>query len=695
MNDPSNKDSFIECYNKNDEQIGYYLDTEHQTYKPCYNKCKKCIRGGDDENNNCVECNDDQDYIIVNGNCRIKDDSSTNIMVDSSNNNLVTSYIINKILSTEKIDTHYQYLYDVNSGSEALKTQYSRVFINIEKETIDFIKNKFSLSDDEKIFVTIFEKKSNDSNLATVDYIYEYILGNGTKLEINRIEEDIYIDVYVPIEDLGITNFELAKQFAEQGYDIYDINSDFYNDFCTPANIDGNDMTLKDRMKDIYPHNATLCKNNCKYSGINIEEQRVICSCNLNSDKNIEEESEFVEDNGNFETYLVDNINYRIFKCYKLFFNWKNLVKSKAFYIILTIYFILLIFNFVFIFHSLKKLKLFMAREMFSTKGTLVTESQKINDTQKLNINKFANPKKKKDNPFKSSKGIKNKPKSEKNLFISMFNNKKDKESEDYNDSPFERNKKKKIYENDDFVQGTKDDFVNNEKISEKDVQIQLDNINELPYSKAIVVDKRNICLIFYSFIIEKLELISIFCSDTTIKAILFSEYILALLINFFFNALLYSDEVVSNKYHNNGKLDFIVCLVLSIISNIVTSIICYYLKYSRGIEERIKLILEIKNKSYCYMNIKKLLSFLRIKFICFFVAQLLIVGVCLYYIVIFCILYSCSQKSLIVNYCYSLVESIIISFAITTIILITRKIGLSCLKKDLYNTSKFINSKF
>ena len=67
----------------------------------------------------------------------------------------------------------------------------------------------------------------------------------------------------------------------------------------------------------------------------------------------------------------------------------------------------------------------------------------------------------------------------------------------------------------------------------------------------------------------------------------------------------------------------------------------------------------------------------------------------CIYYIVIFCIKYSCSQKSLIVNYCYSFIESIITSFAITTIIMITRKIGLSCANKELYNTSKYINSKF
>ena len=169
----------------------------------------------------------------------------------------------------------------------------------------------------------------------------------------------------------------------------------------------------------------------------------------------------------------------------------------------------------------------------------------------------------------------------------------------------------------------------------------------------------------------------------------------MGLLINFFFNALLYSDDVVSNKYHNNGQLDIIVSLTLSILSNIVTSIFCYYIKYSKGVGERVKLILEIRYQTHFYHNMKRLFLYLKLKFTCFFMSQIIIVGACMYYIVIFGIKYYYSQKSLIVNFLYSLVESIITSFGITLIIIITRKIGLSCSNKQLYNTSKYINSKF
>ena len=89
---------------------------------------------------------------------------------------------------------------------------------------------------------------------------------------------------------------------------------------------------------------------------------------------------------------------------------------------------------------------------------------------------------------------------------------------------------------------------------------------NELPYSQAIKKDKRTIFTMFISVIIEKLELVNLIVGDHKIKVVLIYQYILSLLIDLFLNAFLYTDEVVSNKYHNNGQLDIIVTLVLSII---------------------------------------------------------------------------------------------------------------------------------
>ena len=241
--------------------------------------------------------------------------------------------------------------------------------------------------------------------------------------------------------------------------------------------------------------------------------------------------------------------------------------------------------------------------------------------------------------------------------------------------------------------------FINKKEIEipndESNKSYSNEEINELSYNQAVMLDKRNTLLIFGSLIITKIELIYLFCSNSSVKIMLIGEYILSLLINFFFNALLYSDEVVSNKYHNNGQLDLIVTFVLSILSNIITSIICYILQYTKGLEERSELIKEIKIKKYYIKNVNIFFKYIKIKFFCFFLCEILIIACCFYYIVIFCIIYSRSQVSLMINYLTSLIEGLITSVIISFLILITRKIGLCCFNKYFYNVSKYINSKF
>ena len=71
-----------------------------------------------------------------------------------------------------------------------------------------------------------------------------------------------------------------------------------------------------------------------------------------------------------------------------------------------------------------------------------------------------------------------------------------------------------------------------------KEEEPKKNELNDLPYTTAIKLDQRNILQIFYSFIIQKLDLINLFCGNNKIKVMLICEYILSLLINFFFNTI-------------------------------------------------------------------------------------------------------------------------------------------------------------
>ena len=176
-----------------------------------------------------------------------------------------------------------------------------------------------------------------------------------------------------------------------------------------------------------------------------------------------------------------------------------------------------------------------------------------------------------------------------------------------------------------------------------------------MPFTLAINKDKRNIFEIFASIIIKKIALINLFCGDEKIKILLLNENFLSLVIDSFFNALLYSDEVVSHKYHNNGKLDFIVSLILSLLSNIFSSIVCYFLNYSEIIEERLDQILQMK-RAYNYpIILNKFLKRLKLKVLFYIFKEIFIILFCSYYFTIFTIVYSNSKFSLLYNYLYSL----------------------------------------
>ena len=51
------------CLDKTENGI-YYLDNSIGVYKECYQSCKKCNKGGNETNNNCLECKDN--YIFLN-----------------------------------------------------------------------------------------------------------------------------------------------------------------------------------------------------------------------------------------------------------------------------------------------------------------------------------------------------------------------------------------------------------------------------------------------------------------------------------------------------------------------------------------------------------------------------------------------------------------------------------------------------
>ena len=663
-NDNSNIGTYINCYNEGFE--GYYLDNVEKMYKPCYSRCKNCYDSGDENNNKCTECLSSY-ILLIDGNCYMANEYKD------------IEYFVNQYVNLNNIADLKHYYYDINSNDTELKNRHNLTYIDFSQDTKKGLLVKYNLDEEkDKIFVLIIDPSNN--NLDNIkNYDYKFILENGTFLDLNKIKEDLYINVSVPITEFSLPNFNYCLYFAEQGYDIYNKKGNFYNDLCAPAYLYENDLILTDRKKDIYPNNATLCKDNCQYKSVNIEEKRIICECNLNVDANYtNEEDDFLkeEDDGNFISYLLDYINYKILKCYNLLTVFQNLKNSYVFYIIISIFIINIMMYIIFCFYEIKSIRKLIIQNYPTMQKIYEETVNEIKRLRKLNstttssskrlscktVNKKINNKKSKD---KINKSRNNTVRVDKAIISEYVENK-----EEYNDNK------------------TIEKSVKNEDDKEED-------INELPFSLALQKDNRNGPQIFVSLLIQKLEFVDLIFGGHKIRIILIFEYILSSLLDFLINTLLYSDDIVSQKYHNNGKLDFVVTLSLSILSNLVASFFGNFLNFSDGIEDILDEIMEIKREISYLFAVNKFMKILKVKVFFSFLIQIIFISFFFYYVVIFCIVYNHSQKSLLTNYFSSLVESLITSVIVSVIVVIIRKIGIICLSNKLYNTSKFINSRF
>ena len=603
------------------------------------------------------------------------DTSNSNIYLINNDTIQDIEYYINEYLKTNNIPNFTFYYYEINLNENEIDDKYSNfTYIEFPPDSKNILIKNFNLDrKNDKIYVLIIESLYNDTNSAVKNFDYKLFLENGAILD---IKEDIFAYVYSPLIDLNLSNYNYSIYFAEQGYDIYNKIDKFYYDTCSPAYLYNNDITIQDRKKDIYPNNVILCKDNCNYKAFNIEEKRIICDCNLNINNNYTNYTKIndflEEDNGNFLNYFLDYINYKILKCYNLLTSFENIKKNYAFYCSILILTIIFLINILFWECGITKIRKIMISHIPTFQRICndfigKSRNNKINNNKKLLV-----PPKKKNK--RKRKNVYNK----KNI------------------------NKKKIARPISFKQIDLIDSSNIKIVLKKEKTIKGEktekenyNFNELPFTQAIIKDKRNIFTIFISVIIQKLELVNLIIGEHKIKIVLIYQYILSLLTDLFFNAFLYTDEIVSNKYHNNGKLDFIVSLALSLLSNIINSIICYFLNFSKGVEERLEQILEIKIEFGYLFAFNKFIKILKIKVMLYFFIEILIICFCTYYIIIFCIIYYNSQISLLINYLMSSVESLILSIIVSILIAITRKIGIYYLSKNIYNTSKYLDNAF
>ena len=233
--------------------------------------------------------------------------------------------------------------------------------------------------------------------------------------------------------------------------------------------------------------------------------------------------------------------------------------------------------------------------------------------------------------------------------------------------------------------------YINDEEVDKKEY-------NAIPYSQALRIDKRGYPEMFLSVLAHEIQIVEIFYyrNKCTHLSILLSLYIFELCLDLTMNCFLYTEDVVSEKYSNDGSIGFFTSLSLSFMSNIFSGIITHIVgrlaDYTDAFESMIKET--IKKIQYLLIALK-FKKYLKFKLTGFFIIQIIInLGMC-YYLLLFCTVYHNTQGSIMLNYFIGIAQSMAISFGLAIITSLIRYLSLKNKWKSIYNTSKYFFEHF
>ena len=741
------------------------------------NSClNSCPHNYEISNNKCVFNSFDTETTLA----EFKNQISSNITSYVNSFRVITgANFLAMVLSSDNMDPQ-----------EQLKNGISAVDLG---NCTNAIKNKYKMKKEENLIVVNTELKSNESQNMKSNDDKSFILGKNTKLEIydysgkkldlKVCQEEIKIIKYLGDIDLDKLDMESAKNFFEQGIDVFNAADDFFNDLCHHYDdLGGKDIIINDRRNDIY-QNATFCQEGCRYSGISYELNAANCLCNTSYLQ--EEERNITLLNSaikiiSFKTIskiFLENLfdfNFGVLRCYNLVINTKILINNIGFYCLSSMFFLQIIFAFVYLSQKLISLKKFLLK--FQNKNT--NKNQKNRNINIINNNNFKNnnnnnnncskkklistppikrknqlkslnilnnkkqiiginhfhqenrnkmnvisknfePEKIKEEPYNllNPQSSKSKINSTRNLFISQnienniniqipnIYNKKNILSKDKKEININKGQQIRLMNNNNNIYNIKSNkkpFLK-KKISNSGVKdnsnkllLTIYDIQDMDYEEAIIYDKRSCLKIYWGFLVDSQIILGTFCTDNYLDlfVIKLSFFICTFQISFFLNALFYTDEYISDAYHNDGILDFFSGLPKSIYSFVATLITTNLLRMlSSSKSELIKLIKDKrKYQNYLYL-IQLKLNKLSKKLIIYFIIVYLFSIFFSYYVSAFCAVYRNSQKYLFLGCLESFGTDCLVAFAICIFLSILRYISVRNKIKCFYVLANIIGT--
>ena len=143
------------------------------------------------------------------------------------------------------------------------------------------LKTEYNISENVSLLIYKTDVKNSDLTSTYVQYeVYDPFTMNPLNLSICN-EMKVIIDIPV---DIGNKMEELYDSLSDSGYNLFNSNDSFYQDICTTyTTLNGTDMLLSDRKKDIYSlsEDVSMCQTGCILESYNSQTKKAKCNCNI------------------------------------------------------------------------------------------------------------------------------------------------------------------------------------------------------------------------------------------------------------------------------------------------------------------------------------------------------------------------------------------------------------------------------
>ena len=548
-------------------------------------------------------------------------------------------------------------------------------------ECENLLKSHYHINENASLIIVKFEKITNVSTERSLQYeVYDPI----SKRELNlSICENTTIDVYVPVvlsEELQ----NLYNELKELGYDLFDKNSNFYQDICTPfKSPNGTDVSLADRYNYYFNNDETLCQSNCKFSDYSLETQYLKCECDVsNADINTNEIKKFTP-NTLYQSFydILKFSNYKVLKCYKLAFSINSVTINKGSIIAIILFSLYFLFLIIYSVKGIEKLKILLAKKILN--HPVIPNNDLLNDNniiiKEKSVQNFVGSKP--INNYQRNQNLKNKsktaikPQNKKMKIKHNFNNPPQKSSplgllskkknikpktrntQVYpmnlsNKNSLNTNKINSLYQFSEINNHnkTKENENLNSNINETSPNEKLDNfeLNNLEYDMALKLDKRSFLEIYLSLLKREHLIIFTFSirNDYNIIYVKFSRFIFLVCTNMALNVFFFSDETMHKMFLDYGKYNFIQQIPQIIYSTLVSQLIELILCFLSLTDKH---FYQIKNLSESSKyKIFPIIKCIKMKITFFYVFTFIMFAFYWYAVACFCAVYENTQIAFI-----------------------------------------------